>query len=463
MRRVRQGGAAQRVRLVGTGSRASLWRTVWALTWPSVTALLLQTVTNNIDRLFIARLGGAEVAALGLSQNLLMFVFAAVVAVSTATTAMVARFVGAGSLAEAEEATRQSVVLSVGAALLLTVFLAPLAGTMLAFLAGGATEIVPLARSYFLVSLPGLAPLFVLTVLIAAFRGTADMLTPVRLTLIAALTNAGLDYVLIFGKLGLPALGLRGAALAAVLSRLAACVLAFFWLNGSRLKGSCRRWTGLSRQWAGRILGLGLPAGFQTLLRSGASIVYYSLLGVLPEGRSAMAALTIGLGIEAIAFMPGFAYSTAAAALVGQNLGAGNPERAREAAWTCARQSVIVMSVMAAAFFALAPQIAGLFTREAGIAGLTVSYLRINALSEPFLAVAMALGGALQGAGDTRSPTVATFLTLWVVRLPATWFAAVYLGHGPEAAWWAMSGSMALYGVMIALVFSTGRWRKIEV
>jgi putative MATE family efflux protein len=443
--------------------RGSLSRTVWALTWPSVTALLLQTLTNNVDRLFVARLGGAEVAAMGLSQNLLMFLFAAVVAVSTATTAMVARFIGAGSVEEAEEATRQSLILSLAAAFLLMVLLAPLADTMLAFLAGGATDIVPLAKSYFLVSLPGLAPLFLLTVLIAAFRGTADMLTPVRLTLVAAVLNAALDYVFIFGKLGSPAMGLNGAALAAVVSRVAACALAFIWLGGSRLNGTTRRWTGLSRQWAGRILGLGLPAGLQTLLRSGASIVYFSLLGLMPEGRSAMAALTIGLGIEAIAFMPGFAYSTAAAALVGQNLGGGHPERARQAAWTCARQSVIVMTVMAAAFFALAPQIARLFTGDAGIVALTVSYLRINALSEPFLAVAMALGGALQGAGDTRSPTVATFLTLWVIRLPATWLAAVHLGHGAVAAWWAMSGSMALYGMMIALIFSTGRWRRIEI
>ncbi len=445
------------------GARGSLSRTVWSLTWPSVTALLLQTLTNNVDRLFVARLGGDEVAALGLAQNLLMLLFAAVVAVSTATTAMVARFIGAGSVRDAEEATRQSLLLSLGAALLLMVVLAPFAAPMLAFLAGGAGEIVPLAESYFLVSLPGLAPLFVLTVLIAAFRGTADMLTPVRLTLAAAVANAVLDYILIFGKLGLPAMGLNGAALAAVLSRVLACALAFLWLNASRLRGACLQWTGVSRHWAVRILGLGLPAGLQTLLRSGASIVYYSLLGLMPEGRSAMAALTIGLGIEAIAFMPGFAYSTAAAALVGQNLGAGHPERARQAALTCARQSVIVMTVMAAVFFAMAPKIARLFTRDAAIVALTVSYLRINALSEPFLAVAMALGGALQGAGDTRSPTLATFLTLWLVRLPVTWLASVRLGHGAVAAWWAMSGSMALYGILIASIFATGRWRKIEI
>lgn len=444
--------------LTGTVSR-----TVWLLTWPSATALLLQTISNNVDRYFVAQLGGTQVAALGLTQNVMNLLFAFVVAISTATTAMVARFTGAGSDADAEEAARQSLYLAAAISLAITVVLYPLAGDVLRLVAGGTGSVVGPGASYLRISLGGLLPLFGMTIAISAFRGMGDMLTPVKLTLLTAILAAVLDWILIFGHCGLPAMGLKGAATSAVISRFVGCALGIIWLSRTRLSRALLGRLEVDWGWMKRILSLGVPAGLQSVVRSGASMVYFTFLGLLPRGEAAMAALTIGLGIEAIAFMPGFAYSTAAAAIVGQNLGARNTERAGQAAWACARQAVVVMGTMAALFFALAEPIASLFTDDGAIRDLTVSYLRINAVSEPFLALAMSLGGALQGAGDTRTPTIATFVTLWVFRLPLTYWLAVHHGLGVEAAWWSMSGSMALYGLVIASAFASGRWRSIEI
>ncbi len=436
--------------------------TVWALTWPAAVALFLQTLTNLVDRFFVAHLGGTQVAALGLAQNLSNLVLGTVVAISAATTAMVARFRGAGDEHDAVEATRQSLYFCVFASLAVMAMVYPAARPLLTLMAGRSEAVVDPATTYLLITMLGLVPLFGMTIIIAAVRGTGDMITPVKLTLASALLTAVLDWVLIFGHLGLPALGLKGAAIAVVSARCMACALGLYLLYGSSLRDALAL-SPMRLSWLRRVVALGLPAGLQALLRSGAGMVYFSLLGRLAQSEPAMAALTIGLGIEAIAFMPGFAFSAAAAAVVGQNLGAGSPDRASEAGWTCARQAVIVMTVMAVIFFALAGPIVSLFTRDPLIHRLTVGYLRINALSEPFIGLNMTLSGALQGAGDTRSPTIVTLVTMWLFRLPLTYLVAVHMGYGVTAAWWTMCISMVMSGVVTSIIWAAGRWRTIQI
>ncbi len=437
--------------------------TVWRLTWPSAIALGIQTLSNNIDRWFVAQLGGNQIAALGLAQNVLMLLLGAVVAISAATTALVARHTGAGNHNEAEQAARQSLYFAAFGSLVIIAIVIPTGRPLLSLMAGHAHGIVSFGHKYLLISLVGMIPLFMMTVTIAAFRGIGDMFTPVILTLSSAVLTALLDWVLVLGHLGATPMGLPGAAWSSVISRSVACVLGIAFLYRSPLRQSITLLRPIDCTWLRRLVSLGLPAGLQSILRTGASIVYFSFLGKLAGSESAMAALTLGLGIEAISYMPGFAFSAAAAAMVGQNLGAKEPERASHAAWACTKQSVIVMTIMAILFYSFAGIIASYFTRDAEILRLTVSYLRINALSEPFIALSMTLTGALQGAGDTRSPAVVTFLTLWIIRLPLTYWLAVTLSLGAVAAWWTMSISMIVSGLIITGIFATGRWKAVKI
>lgn len=289
------------------------------------------------------------------------------------------------------------------------------------------------------------------------------MFTPVMLTLTSAVLAAILDWILIFGHFGIPPMGLQGAAYALLISRSIVLCLSVMVLYRTTLKRSVTRLSRASLSWIGRVLALGIPAGLQSILRTGAGMVYFSFLGRTTDGKEALAALTIGLGIEALAYQPGFAFSAAAAAMVGQNLGARKPSRAARAGWACTQQCMLVMTVMAASFYIFAPDIARWFSRDATVIDLTVAYLRINALSQPFIAMSMTLSGALQGAGDTRSPTVVTFFFLWMVRLPLTYWLAVHLGYGAVAAWWTMSGSMMISGLGIWLVYASGRWKDIQL
>lgn len=438
-------------------------RAAWSLSWPSALAMFLQTVSSNIDRFFVARLGSEQVAALGLSNTVLMMVFATIVAISTATTALVARFHGAREMMNAEQAARQSMYFSLGAALVIWLCFLPLAAPIVRMMAGSSSSVPPLSLGYLHISLIGLPPLFALTVQMAAFRGLGNMMAIVRLTLATSFLTAVLDWLLIFGNLGMPSLGLNGAAWAATITRFIVLFYGFRLLGASSLSGAVRRMHRPDFGWFRRILRLGLPAGLQSVLRTGSSMLFFSFLGRLPNGEAAMAALTIGLGVEAFAFMPGFAFSMAAAAMVGQNLGARTPDRAKAAAWACARQSAGVMTVMGFAVFFLADPVARLFSTDPHVIKLTSAYLKINAISEPFIALSMTFSGALQGAGDTRSPTLVTFVSHWLLRLPLTYLLAVHLEMGALAAWWVMAGTMMLTGVLIMSVFMSGRWRHQTV
>jgi Na+-driven multidrug efflux pump len=161
--------------------------------------------------------------------------------------------------------------------------------------------------------------------------------------------------------------------------------------------------------------------------------------------------------------MPGVAYGRAATTLVGQSLGAGRPDRAERSGWLCTWQAMAVIVAMSVLFYVLAPTIAGWFSTDPQVIELSTSYLRVNALGEPFLAFTIVLGSALQGAGDTRFNALVSVLTMWLLRLPATYWLCLPMGYGAVAAWWTMAGSTALQGLLIAAWYRAGRWKSVEV
>lgn len=173
--------------------------------------------------------------------------------------------------------------------------------------------------------------------------------------------------------------------------------------------------------------------------------------------------MQIGIRAEGIAFMPGFGYSVATSALVGQSLGAKDTARAERYAWAASIQSVSVMTFMALVFFCLAKPLTLLFTHDATVLRLGTDYLRINAFSEPFLGISMVLVGALQGAGDTIRPTWITFFTMWIVRLPLAYLLMFTLHLNTHGAWLAITATTIIGGLMTTSLFRSGAWKKIKV
>ncbi|GAB4462268.1 MAG: MATE family efflux transporter [Armatimonadaceae bacterium] len=453
-------------------------RAVLAVAFPSVATMLLQTTNSQLDFFFVGQLGPDALAAVTVSSSLMFALISAVTAISAGTTALVARFVGEGNEEDGVVAVRQS--------LLLAVLLSLLVGLPMLFFRDGILSVLglqgnalSLASRYLFITVLGMPALFLMWILNGAFRGLGDTVRPFWITLIANIIHAIGNWLLIFGNLGFPRMGLAGGALALAISQVVATVLFLILLRYSAVSEVYDGpWT-LRMDWARRITRIGIPAAFQQLIRTGSFLAFQSLLAktaVNPSlGAAAIAALGVGLRAESIAFMPGFGYSIAASAFVGQNLGAKQPDRASAGAWSATFQAVAIMTFMGILFAVFAEPFAGIFIKHMPgesaaqaaqvdqTLALTVAYLHIALWSEPFLALGMVLTGALQGAGETVGPTRITLMTMLVMRLSLGAYVLFLTPWGIPGAWWTMTLSTIAGGIATVLLFIQGRWRDIQV
>ena len=436
-------------------------RVVWQLAWPTIIANVLMNVGGLINLYFVHGLGVGSMNAVTWGEQMIGFVFAVAVGVSIGTTALVARSIGAGDRQSAANATRQSLMLGFMLGIATTAVLAVLSRPVL--LAMGANHSsLPLGMVYYHWLLFGIVPFFLINVCGAAFRGAGDTRTPLYLLMLLVGVSVLADSTLIWGFGPIPKMGVAGAGLGTFIMRSvgATAFLIALWRAPHHLLTGSDSWR-LDLGWAKRLVRIGLPAGMQSGLRTLASSTFVGLLARMEHGPAVVAALSVGLRSEGIAFMPGMAFNVAAAALVGQSLGAQNPNRAARAARAATLQAIWIMTLMGAVFFVFAPQMARALAAPEAVP-FAVAYLRIAAISEPFLAVAMTLTGALQGAGDTMKPMWVVINTM-LLRLAATWYFGLHLGLGANAAWWSMSLSTCVQGLLILAAWRRGTWRRVRV
>ncbi|MGQ9698374.1 MAG: MATE family efflux transporter [Armatimonadota bacterium] len=320
-----------------------------------------------------------------------------------------------------------------------------------------------LSARYIWITTLAMAPFFGLIVIGAVFRGLGDTVTPMRIMIGVNTVAVVFDYALILGAGPFPRLGVVGAAISGDIARVVGFVASVWFLSRGPLKGALRGPMVPSWSWFLRILRIGMPTALQTFLRTGAGMTFVSVLGRLPDASAAVAALTIGMRTEAISFMPGLAFGMAAGSMVGQNLGARQPGRAEESGWVCVRQALCIMVPVAVGFYVFARPVASLFAQDPRVIALTVGYLKANAVGQPALAFGMVLSGALQGAGETKVPAWVTLASMWGVRLPTAYVVAVIMGLGASGAWWTMTVSSIVYGLIIVAIYSRGKWKNKQV
>lgn len=436
---------------------------VWRIAWPSVLTFGLMTTNSILDRIFVGQLGRDALAAVGVGGQILFITVSAAMAITVGTTAIVARFTGAQDTVDAAYATGQSIGLGLIIGILSTVVFYSIIDPLMALL-GVRGEAARQCHAFLTYALLGLAPGNVGAVISAAFRGLGDTRSPLKVMLFANLIHMCGDWTLMLGHWGCPRLGLAGAGMAASSSMFASLIVYLALVRRSPLR-ECLRIGSLipTPAWSWRILRIGIPAAIAAVVRTTSMLGFTSVLTRTPEGINALAALPIGMTAESIAFMPGLGFSVAASALVGQALGARSPNHASRLGWASAYQGVVVMSLMGLLFYVAAVPFAGLFTRDPSVLRIAVSYLRIMAISEPMLAFGMILTGALQGAGDTIRPTVATAISFWLLRLPLAWLLALHLGYGSSGAWIAMACTTIVGGLFAIALFRDGKWMAREV
>lgn len=443
-----------RANLAGANTQRML-----ALALPAVGEQTLNMVVGLADIFMVGHLGAVAVTAVGLSNQAVMLVTTFFAATATGVTALVARHIGADEPERANVITHQGYLLGALFGVLALAFgLSMRLPTMRALqappevLGDGATYLGIVALSF-----PFAAWLFIGN---AALRGSGDTRTPMLIMLVVNIVNIGVAYAAIYGVGPLPALGVAGSALGAAVGRSVGGLLVTALLLRGRhgLRLHVRRLIPDLPQ-IRRIANIGLPAGAEQLLMRGAQTTFAATVATL--GATAFAAHQIALQAESLSYMPGFGFAMAATTLVGQGLGARDPARARADGRLSQWLAAAIMSCIGVIFFLFPGQMIGIFINDLQVIALGVWPLRLVAFSQPILATSMVLGGALRGAGDTRTTLFITGGGLWLVRLPLAWLLVPRLGL--IGAWIAMVTDLYVRGVLAWLRFRSNRWTLLKV
>jgi putative MATE family efflux protein len=432
-----------------------------SLAWPAILAHLTYTIVSLIDTAMVGTLGPAAVAAVGLGGLFLWVAFSAMASVSVGTTALVARFKGAGEEREKNAVMSQSIILVAFFSIFITIFGVLFGENIIEFM-GAEREVVLLGGAYLRVVFLATIFVFVAFVSESGLRGAGDTRTPMKIDLVINTVNVVLDYLLIFGKFGFPRLGVFGAAVASAIAFTIGGLIHLAVLYSGRYSVRLDpALMGIDFGLVRRLLRIGAPASLERLVMSGSFMVYTGI--IVAFGTLPLAATQIGIRIEAFSFMPGIGFSVAAAALVGQSLGAEDREKAYSMGLETTRLAVFFMGGIGLAMFLFAPWLMTFFTEDPEVIRLGTLYLRIVGVLQPFQALLFVLAGALDGAGDTRWVLYTTVLGLWFVRLPLAYFSGVILGLGTLAAWLAMMVDVVLRSIVMGRRYRSRQWMEIRV
>ncbi|UCD36141.1 MAG: MATE family efflux transporter [Nitrospiraceae bacterium] len=456
------GGSVQEQRAVDL-TTGSIGKNIWRMSWPMLFVMFFNFLVGITDIYVAGFLGPGIQAIVGFVGQLYFFIIIVANAISIGTVALVSRSVGARKFEDARSIARQSLLFGALCAATLTT-----AGLLLReeiiSLAGFSGPIRQTALDFFTIFTFALAPNYLVILSNALFRAGGEVKLTLLAMFVVSLVNIALDFILVFGLYSLPALGYRGIALSTAIAMFTGMIICLMLLQKSRWKnifsGSWRLSSGLVR----RVFLLSWPAVLIQVSWNAGNIVLYNILSRLDTGSiTAMAALTNGLRIEGIIYLPMFALNMAASVLTGQNLGAGAPERAEKTGWKMALWGVAFVSLMALPVFIWAEPVSAPIAQDQQVLAETIRYLRITMLSEPFMAISVILGGCLMGAGDTRGAMFVIVGTLWFIRLPLAYVLAVPGEYGALGVWLAMITSMFFQGMAMTLRFKGGRWKQIAI
>lgn len=431
------------------------------LAGPMFASAMLQNLQSLIDLFWVGKLGSNAVAALAMSGTILMLLFPIVMGAATGTVAMVSRFVGAGRLDEASDTTGQSLLV----ALLLGV-VTGLAGWFcsdaLCRLLGADESVTRLARDYLNISFLGCFTVFVLFIGNSALQAAGNTMLPMFAMLLANIINIILDPVLIYGLLGFPEMGVRGAAWATVIAQaVAAGLIVVFLSRGvSGLHVHARRWR-FQPILVWTLMRIGIPSSGQMFSRGLMALILMRIVALC--GTAAIAGYGIGMRFHMIILMPAFVLGNAAATMVGQNLGAGRPDRSKSAAWLATGIDVVIMAASAALMLAFAPPFVRLFDANPEVVRVGAGYLRTVSPFYVFTALAIVLGRALDGAGQTMATMIFTVTSLWGVQVPLALFLSRATQPATQGIWWAIAIALTVHGLMVTGWFLAGRWKTRPV
>jgi putative MATE family efflux protein len=430
---------------------------VFSLALPVVLSSLLQRSVGIVDIFLVGGLGASAIAAVGIVQIMVFVTMSLSWGINVGVTVLVSQLWGAGRKSEAAQAAYQAMLLAVAAAGLI-MFLGLSFGGRVATLLGAAPAVQGMIGDYTRIIFTFILFTISINVISGIMHGTGDTRTPLYSTLLVNILHVVVAYPLIYGHLGLPALGVKGAAIAVVISESMGAVFLFVRSLHKRYIIITRR---IELKFTVMTFKLGLPILVDRLLQNAGSLVFAKI--ILLYGTAVYAAHQVGLAIEAFSFMPGYGIAVAAATMVGQNLGADRPADARLSAYEANRLAVILMAGMGLIFFFFPYGLLRAFTSDPEVIRYGILYMKIVAFAQIPLAITMVAAGSLRGAGDTGFIMFATIAGMWFVRLPIAAALAVLWKAEIRAVWSVMILDWLVRMGLLLWRYRKQSWGKLEI
>ncbi len=442
-------------------TKISLNKAIFLLAVPMILELVMEATFAVVDIYFVGKLGASAVATVGLSETFLFLLFSVAMGLATAVTAIIARRIGEKKEEEAGKSAIQSIFLGVLASIPFAILGIFFSKDLLRLMGGDAWSLEHGYR-YTQWILGTNIVIVLLFIINAIFRGAGDAAIAMRVLWVANAVNMVLDPILIFGWGPIPALGIEGAAIATTIGRGVGVLIQLWTLFNA---GKHIRVTLSEISWDGSIIlhliqtSLG---GIGQMLIGMTSWIF--LMRILANISSeAVAGATITLRIMMFTLMPAWGFSNAAATLVGQNLGAGNPDRAESTVWKIGFYNMLFLICVSITYFTFNESLMRIFTSDLNVISIGSQWLRILSYSYLVYGWWMVSTQAFNGAGDTKTPTLINLVFFWCIQIPLSYYLAITSGWQHSGVFWGVFISETSVGIFTLWLFSRGSWKKVKV
>jgi len=445
-------------------TEGSIGRAITLLAIPMVLEMGMESLFGIVNAYWVSHLGSNAInamAAVGITESLLTLVFAVAMGLSMATTAVVARRIGEKDPAGAAVASLQAIFLGVLVSVpigLIGIFF----NSDLLRLMGAAPEVIAAGSGYSAIILGGNIVIMLLFLINAVFRGAGDAVIAMRVLWLGNIINLILDPCLIFGWGPFPELGVTGSAIATTIGRGAGVIyqLSVLGRGRGRVKVS-RNQVRLHISVMGQMVRISLGGMFQYLVATASWLGLVWIIGRF--GTAAVAGYTVAIRIIIFALLPSWGMSNAAATLVGQNLGAGKPQRAERSVWVTGFSNMVFLGLVAIVFIIFPEPMIRIFTDDPAVVPYGVDCLRFISYGYVFYAYGMVMVQAFNGAGDTFTPTMINLGCYWLFQIPLAYTLALPLGFGARGVFLAITIAESMIAVVGMLAFRQGKWKERRV
>ena len=436
-----------------------LIKNIFQITLPAVFDLLAQTLIMALDMKMVSSLGPSAISSVGVGTAGMYALIPALIAVATGTTALLSRAYGADNKVDGKKAFAQSFFIAVPLGIFLTIIFLIFSEQIINLVGNAKDMNLGDAILYQNMTVIGFPFLGISIATFYAFRAMGENKIPMIGNTLALVLKIILNFLLVY----LFKWGIFGAALSTTLTRLFSAIFSIYLVFWSK-----KNWISLELKdlkfdyfTSKRILKVGIPAAVEQLgLRIG--MLIFEMM-VISLGNLSYAAHKIALTAESISFNLGFAFSFAASALVGQELGKGSSQKALKNGYICTIIAMIVMSTFGLLFFIIPQFLVSLFTKDKDVIELATMALKIVSICQPFSGASMVLAGALRGAGDTKSVLLITYLGIFLIRIPITYLFLDVLNLGLAGAWIVMTIDLAIRSSLAFYIFRRGKWKYLQV